>query len=75
MVALSPEESSLVAAANAHITDKLPWLGQDAALALRYTDDGIAPPAVVNAITLLSLETTAPPLLRESIWRAENHHH
>lgn len=63
-VALSPEESSIVA----RITDKLPWLGPDARHALPYTDDAIAPPAVVNAITLLSLETTAPPLLREGIW-------
>ncbi|MFB9833074.1 asparagine synthase [Actinoallomurus acaciae] len=51
MVALSPEESAAVAAANAHITE-----------------DAVAPPAVVNAITLLSLETTAPPLLRAGTW-------
>lgn len=68
MVALSPEESSLVAAAHARITDQLPWLGSQAAAAFRWKDDGIAPPAAVNAITLLSVETTAPPLLREGIW-------
>ncbi|RBQ18647.1 asparagine synthase [Spongiactinospora rosea] len=68
MVALSPEESEAVAAANAHITDQLPWLGPDARTALRYSDDAIAPPAIVNAITLLSLETTAPPLLRAGVW-------
>ncbi|HUN30535.1 MAG TPA: asparagine synthase [Trebonia sp.] len=68
MVALSAEESAITATRVARITDKLPWLGDEAAAAFRYTDDGIAPPAVVNAITLLSLETTAPPLLREGIW-------
>lgn len=68
MVALSPEESHAVAAANEHLTDRLPWLGPEARSAFRYSDDGIAPPAVVNAITLLSLETTAPPLLRDGIW-------
>ncbi|WP_242905652.1 asparagine synthase-related protein [Actinomadura terrae] len=68
MVALSPQESEAVAAANAHITDKLPWLGPDARPAVRYGDDGIAPPAIVNAITLLSLETAAPPLLRAGLW-------
>jgi asparagine synthase (glutamine-hydrolysing) len=68
MVALSPEESALVAAEQARITDHLPWLGAEAAVAFRWKDDGIAPPAAVNAITLLSIETTAPPLLREGIW-------
>lgn len=68
MVALSAGESAITAARVARITDQLPWLGDEAATAFRYTDDGIAPPAVVNAITLLSIETTAPPLLREGIW-------
>ncbi|MFC4048276.1 asparagine synthase-related protein [Actinomadura syzygii] len=68
MVALSPTESAVVATANDHITDKLPWLGPFARSALVFSEDGIAPPAAVNAITLLSLETTAPPLLRAGIW-------
>jgi asparagine synthase (glutamine-hydrolysing) len=68
MVALSPQESEAVALANTHITDKLPWLGPRARAALEYSDDAIAPPAVVNSMTLLSLETTAPPLLRAGIW-------
>lgn len=68
MVSLSPEESAQVAAANAHITDKLPWLGPRARAALEFTDDAIAPPAVVNSMTLMTLETTAPPLLRAGIW-------
>lgn len=68
MVALSPEESAAVAAANAHITEKLPWLGPAARSALPFSEDAVAPSAVVNSITLLSLETTAPPLLRAGIW-------
>lgn len=68
MVALSPEESDVVAGMVARITGKLPWLGPDARAALPYIDDAVAPPAQVNAITLLSLETSAPPLLREGIW-------
>lgn len=68
MVALSPEESVAVAKANAHITDRLPWLGGRAKAALEFSEDGVAPAAVVNSITLLSLETTAPPLLRAGIW-------
>ncbi|MEV0036801.1 asparagine synthase-related protein [Streptomyces sp. NPDC050804] len=68
MVALSPHESTAAALANAHITEKLPWLGPNARTALDYSDDAIAPPAQVNSMTLLSLETTAPPLLRAGIW-------
>ncbi|MGW4662998.1 asparagine synthase [Streptosporangium sandarakinum] len=68
MVALSAEESDAVALANAHITEKLPWLGPRARAALEFSEDSIAPPAVVNSMTLLSLETTAPPLLRVGVW-------
>ncbi|MFF3754603.1 asparagine synthase-related protein [Streptomyces sp. NPDC002018] len=68
MVALSPQESTASALANAHITEKLPWLGPNARTALDYSDDGIAPPAQVNSMTLMSLETTAPPMLRAGIW-------
>ncbi len=52
------------------ITDAqiLPWVGPRAQSALEFSDDGIAPPALVNSMTLLSLETTAPPLLREGLW-------
>ncbi len=45
-----------------------PWIGANARAALEYADDQIAPPARVNSMTLLSLETTAPPLLRAGIW-------
>lgn len=52
------------------ITDAqiLPWIGRRAQVALEFADDGIAPPALVNSMTLLSLETTAPSLLREGLW-------
>lgn len=52
------------------ITDAqiLPWVGRRAQAALEFADDGIAPPALVNSMTLLSLETTAPSLLREGLW-------
>lgn len=50
------------------ISDALPWIGARARAALEFTDDGIAPPARVNSMTLLSLETTAPVLLRAGIW-------
>ncbi|QQN79241.1 asparagine synthase-related protein [Streptomyces sp. XC 2026] len=68
MVSLSPQESAATVLANAHITDKLPWLGPRSRASLEFADDGIAPPAQVNSMTLLSLETTAPPLLRAGIW-------
>ncbi|ARQ70263.1 asparagine synthase [Streptomyces marincola] len=50
------------------ISDGLPWIGDRARAALEFTDDGIAPPAAVNSMTLLSLETTAPVLMRAGIW-------
>ncbi|MCX5205709.1 hypothetical protein OG897_30185 [Streptomyces sp. NBC_00237] len=50
------------------ISDALPWIGARARAALEFADDAIAPPARVNSITLLSLETTAPVLLRAGIW-------
>ncbi|SFD62399.1 hypothetical protein [Streptomyces aidingensis] len=50
------------------IGDGLPWIGDRARAALEFADEGIAPPAAVNSMTLLSLETTAPVLLRAGIW-------
>ncbi|WP_245790574.1 asparagine synthase-related protein [Streptomyces monashensis] len=50
------------------ISDALPWIGDRARAALEFADDGIAPPAAVNSMTLLSLETTAPVLMRAGIW-------
>lgn len=46
----------------------MPWLGTAAQDALAYGDIGIAPPALVNNMTLLSMETTAPILLRQGIY-------
>jgi len=45
-----------------------PWVGPTAATLLEYADLGTAPPAPINSMTLLALESTAPPLLREGIW-------
>ncbi|MFK0296591.1 asparagine synthase-related protein [Streptomyces sp. NPDC090442] len=50
------------------VSDELPWIGARARAALEYADDGIAPPATANSMTLLSLETTAPVLMRSGIW-------
>ncbi|MCC3767866.1 asparagine synthase-related protein [Streptomyces sp. UNOC14_S4] len=50
------------------ISDALPWISERARSALEYADDGIAPPAAINSMTLLSLETTAPVLMRSGIW-------
>ncbi|MGW0708246.1 asparagine synthase-related protein [Streptomyces sp. NPDC002643] len=50
------------------ISDGLPWIGDRARAALEFADEGVAPPAAVNSMTLLSLETTAPVLLRAGIW-------
>ncbi|WP_194911445.1 asparagine synthase-related protein [Catenulispora rubra] len=45
-----------------------PWIGPAAATLLEYADVGTAPPAPINSMTLLALESTAPPLLRSGIW-------
>ncbi|WP_125262303.1 asparagine synthase-related protein [Streptomyces alboflavus] len=66
MVALSQEEYPHKSMGE--IGDELPWIGVRAREALEHADDAIAPPAVVNSMTLLSLETTAPVLLRAGIW-------
>ncbi|MBH5335072.1 asparagine synthase [Streptomyces pactum] len=66
MVALSQEEYPHKSMGEAG--DALPWVGERAWQALEFADDAIAPPAVVNSMTLLSLETTAPVLLRAGIW-------
>ncbi|WP_240529367.1 asparagine synthase-related protein [Streptomyces antioxidans] len=66
MVALSQDEYAHKSMGE--ISDALPWIGQRARAAIEYADDGIAPPAAVNSMTLLSLETTAPVLMRAGIW-------
>lgn len=50
------------------VSDALPWIGDRSRAALEFADDGVAPPAAVNSMTLLSLETTAPVLMRAGIW-------
>lgn len=66
MVALSQDEYPHKSMGE--ISDELPWIGSRARAALEYADDNIAPPAAVNSMTLLSLETTAPVLMRAGIW-------
>lgn len=68
MVALSQAEYPHKAMGDVKDVSLLPWIGKRAAAAQEFADDGIAPPAVVNSMSLLSLETTAPVLLREGIW-------
>ncbi|WDZ93319.1 asparagine synthase-related protein [Nocardiopsis sp. HUAS JQ3] len=68
MVALTQEEEPHQGLGE--ITDALvlPWVGPRARAVLEFADDGIAPPARVNSMTLLSLESAAPALLREGLW-------
>lgn len=66
MVALSQAEYPHTSMGE--ISDALPWIGKRAQAVLEYADDGIAPPATANSMTLLSLETTAPVLMRAGIW-------
>ncbi|MEU2868526.1 asparagine synthase-related protein [Streptomyces olivoreticuli] len=66
MVALSQDEYPHKSMGE--ISDELPWIGPRARAALEYADDGIAPPAPANCMTLLSLETTAPVLMKAGIW-------
>ncbi|WP_241485133.1 asparagine synthase [Nocardiopsis potens] len=68
MVALTQEEEPHKGLGEINDTQGLPWVGPRARAALEFADDGIAPPARVNSMTLLSLETTAPVLLREGLW-------
>lgn len=68
MVALSQDESPHRALGSMKDAEKLPWIGRRVREVAGFGDDGIAPPAAVNSMTLLSLETTAPVLLRVGIW-------
>ncbi|CAL9474049.1 hypothetical protein SUDANB121_02912 [Nocardiopsis dassonvillei] len=68
MVALTQEEEphkGLGEITDAHL---LPWIGPRVPGLLEFADDGIAPPALINSMTLLTLETTAPLLLRHGLW-------
>ncbi|MDS1270721.1 hypothetical protein RIF23_10460 [Lipingzhangella sp. LS1_29] len=68
MVALTQDEEPHRGLGETTDTQILPWVGPRASSVLEFADDGIAPPALVNSMTLLSLETTAPVLLREGLW-------
>lgn len=68
MVALTQEEEPHQGLGEITDAQILPWVGARTRSALEFTDDAIAPPARVNSMTLLSLETTAPVLLREGLW-------
>lgn len=66
VVALTQEEHPHKALGG--LADAPDWIGDEVRHALSYVDDGVAPPAVVNSMTLLSLATAAPLLLRAGLW-------
>lgn len=68
MVALSQEEHPHRASGRMEDAEGLPWIGHRVGEVADFNDAGIAPPAAVNSMTLLSLETTAPVLLRAALW-------
>ncbi|WP_405798492.1 hypothetical protein [Streptomyces sp. NBC_01506] len=68
MVALSQEEYPHRAVGSMKDAGSLPWIGARVAQVAEFGDDGIAPPAGVNSMTLLSLESAAPVLLRAGLW-------
>lgn len=68
MVALAQDEEPHKGLGEITDAQILPWVGAHAKTALEFADDGVAPPAQINSMTLLSLETTAPALLREGLW-------
>jgi hypothetical protein len=68
MVALSQDEYPHRASGRMEDAGGLPWIGHRIAEVAEFGDVGIAPPAAVNSMTLLSLETSAPSLLRANLW-------
>ncbi len=68
MVALSQAEHPHRASGRMEDAEGLPWIGRRVAEVADFHDTGIAPPAAVNSMTLLALETTAPVLLRAGLW-------
>ncbi|MFJ8000777.1 hypothetical protein ACIQ7D_27210 [Streptomyces sp. NPDC096310] len=68
MVALTQEEYPHRAAGSMEDAESLPWTGHQVRWLSEFGDDGIAPPAAVNSMTLLSLESAAPVLLRAGLW-------
>ena len=68
MVALTQEEEPHKGLGEITDAQVLPWVGSRSRAVLELADDSIAPPALINSMTLLSLETTAPVLLRHGLW-------
>ncbi|MFE2941350.1 asparagine synthase-related protein [Streptomyces sp. NPDC059255] len=68
MVALTQEEYPHRAAGSMEDAGSLLWIGRRVGELAEFGDDGIAPPASVNSMTLLSLESAAPVLLRAGLW-------
>ncbi|OKH88501.1 asparagine synthase-related protein [Streptomyces uncialis] len=68
MVALTQEEYPHRASGSLKDAESLPWLGPRVGRLAPYGDEGIAPAAAVNSMTLLSLESAAPVILRAGLW-------
>ncbi|MGW6455191.1 asparagine synthase-related protein [Streptomyces sp. NPDC055078] len=68
MVALSQEEYPHRASGSLKDAESLPWIGARVVQVAPFGDDGIAPAAAVNSMTLLSLESAAPVMLRAGLW-------
>ncbi|WP_262391228.1 hypothetical protein [Nocardiopsis sp. CNR-923] len=68
MAALTQEEEPHKGLGEITDAQILPWVGPRVPSVLEFADDGIAPPALINSMTLLTLETTAPVLLKHGLW-------
>src|SRR5699024_563390 len=68
MVALTQEERPGDKDSVGAPSSPAPWIGAQGRQMIALLNDGIAPPALVNSVTLQTLETTAPVLLREGLW-------
>ncbi|MCY9784656.1 asparagine synthase-related protein [Nocardiopsis sp. EMB25] len=68
MVALTQEEEPHKGLGEITDAQILSWVGPRVPSVLEFADDGIAPPALINSMTLLTLETTAPVLLKHGLW-------
>lgn len=66
MVALTPSEAPREAVGPGHTAT--PWLGREARNALADAEWDMAPPTVVNEMTLLAVASAAPLLLDAGIW-------
>lgn len=66
MMALTSDESPHLPIGPGH--QQPAWLGTAAREALHHADDDIAPPSVVNEMTLLAFAASTPLMLRSGIW-------